>query len=419
MRIALVDANNFYVSCERVFAPRLRDVPVVVLGNNDGIIVARSPEAKAIGLKMGFPAFKARDLMRQHHVRALSSNYALYAAMSDRLMTVLTTFSSRVEKYSIDEAFLDLSDIDASTAHDQARQIKAVTRQWIGLPVCVGMGPNKTIAKLANFVAKKAQEFEGVCDLGDPDIRRHWFDQIQVSEVWGIGPAAAEKLIRLGYRSVASLRDMAPRQAREILSVTGERIVRELNGIVCSPIETAPPARKGTAVTRNFRHPIESFDEMHEAIAAYATRVAEKLREQRQEAETISVFMHTNRFNNDPWYGNSKKFKLPAPSSDTLLLVRAALDAARHIWKDGYRYSKAGVIADDLVKEGSGQQSLFDPAKAPRTKLMRAIDQVNARMGRGTVALLGAGVAPRWKTSFERQSPNYLTSWKDLPIARS
>lgn len=419
MRIALVDANNFYVSCERVFAPRLRGVPVVVLGNNDGIIVSRSPEAKAIGLKMGFPAFKARALMHQYRVRALSSNYALYAAMSDRLMTVLSAFSPRVQKYSIDEAFLDLSDIDTPTAHDQARRIKVVTRQWIGLPVCVGLGPNKTIAKLANFVAKKIPEFDGVCDLTDPDLRRHWFDRIDVGEVWGIGPAAAEKLIRLGYRSVASLRDMASRQAREILSVTGERIVRELNGIVCSPIETVPPARKGTAVTRNFGHPIVEFEQMHEAVEAYATRVAEKLREHRQEAEIITIFMHTNRFNGDQWYGNSKKVKLSTPSSDTLLLVRAAVDAARHIWKDGYRYSKAGVIADKLVDAGSGQRPLFDPAKDSRTKLMRALDQVNTRMGRGTVALLGAGIKTTWKTRFGRRSSDYLTSWKDLPIAKS
>ncbi len=419
MRIALVDANNFYVSCERVFAPRLRDVPVVVLGNNDGIIVSRSPEAKAIGLKMGFPAFKAKDLMRAHRVRALSSNYALYAAMSDRLMAVLAAFSPRIEKYSIDEAFLDLTDIGSETALEQARRIKAVTKQWIGLPVCVGMGPTKTIAKLANHVAKLMPEFDGVCDLTDPEIRRYWFDRIEAGEVWGVGPVAAERLARLDYRSVARLRDMPPRLARKLLTVAGERIVHELNGLACIKVETVSPARQGTAVTRNFGHPIAGFEQMREAVASYATRVAEKLREQNQEAEILSVFMHTNRYSGDPWYGNAKKIKLSAPSADTLMLVRVAVDAARVIWKDGYRYSKAGVIADKLVTAGSGQRSLFEPAKASRDRLMKAMDQVNTQMGRGTLAPLGAGIRPTWKTRFGRRSPDYLTNGQDRPIARS
>lgn len=419
MRVALVDANDFYISCERVFDPKLRGAPAIVLGNNDGIIVSRSPEAKALGLKMGFPAFKARDLIRQHGVRALSSNYTLYSAMSDRLMAVLTAFGPKVEKYSIDEAFIDLSGLTQDAAIDQGHKIRAMVQQWIGLPVCIGIGTTKTIAKLANHVAKIIPELNGICDLTEPNYRQKCFEVIGLDEVWGIGPAAAEKLVRLGFRSVESLRRMDPRHARNVITVGGERIIHELNGITCLPVTTSPPARKGAAVTRNFGHPIYEFEQMREAVAAYTTRLAEKLREDKQATQVLTIFMHTNRYTEDPWRGASKKVRLQEPTADTIQLVQLATEAARQIWKDGYRYSKAGVLADDLVPFGKGQRSLFEPEKLSRAPLMAALDRVNAKMGRGTLKPLGAGVRPTWTTRFGKRSPGYLTRWDELPLVQS
>jgi len=419
MRVAHVDANDFYVSCERVFDPKLRGVPTVILGNNDGIIVSRSPEAKALGLKMGFPAFMARDLIRQHGVRALSSNYPLYSAMSDRLMAVLAAFSPRVERYSVDEAFVDLSGMTQDAAVEQGRRIRAMVQQWIGLHVCVGIGETKTLSKLANHVAKIIPELDGVCDLTNAGYRQKCFEVLGLDTIWGVGPAAVAKLVRLGYRSVESFRCMDPRLARRVMTVAGERIIHELNGIVCIPIQTSPALRKGTAVTRNFGHPIIEFGQMREAVATYASRVAKKLREHRQAAQALTVFMHTNRYSDDKWYGNSRKIRLQEPTADTLQIVSLATEAAQKLWKSGFRYSKAGVLADDLVAVGTGQLSLLESAKPSRLPLMAALDKVNAKMGRGTLQPLSTGIRPTWKTRFGKLSPSYLTRWSELPLVRS
>jgi DNA polymerase V len=416
---ALVDGNNFYVSCERIFNPKLEGIPVVVCGNNDGIIVSRSAEAKALGIKMGFPAFKLRDLFQQHGVKALSSNYALYADMSRRMADVLASFSPRTEIYSIDESFIDLTGMKHIDLVEYGQRIRAIVRQWTGLPVCVGIGRTKTLAKLANFVAKKRIDFDGVCDFTDERMCEFFLPRIPVTEVWGVGPASAVTLANLGIKTVLDLRSMDPRKARQALTVVGERIIHELNSISCLDIETIAPARKGTAVTRNFSRAIVSFDEMREAVAAYATRAAEKLRDQRQVASSLTVFMHTNRFNGDPPYSNSQTVRFPGPTADALEFVSTAVWAAQQVWRDGYRYSKAGVITDGLVPAGTGQQSLLRPADPRRLRLMHAMDRVNARMGRGTLRPLGVGIKQSWRTKFSNRSPSYTTRWDELPVVRS
>lgn len=420
MRVALVDGNNFYVSCERVFNPKLEGVPVVVMGNNDGIIVSRSNEAKAVGIPMGAPAFKLRELMRRHNVRALSSNYALYADMSRRMVETLSTFTPEIDVYSIDESFLNFAGMDHLDLNAYGRDIRATVKRWTGLPVCVGIGPTKTLAKLANHCAKKLPEFNGVCDLGSADLRDRILPGIAVSEVWGIGPAASAKLAGLGVHTVHDLRTMAPRLTRAVITVAGERILRELNGIACLALEHVPPARKGIASTRSFSHPVTAFSEMREAMAAYATRAAEKLREQRLAAQHLAVFMRTNKFNGDPSYANTMGFHLPEATADTFALIHHAIWAAKRIWREGYRYSKAGVMLNGLVPAGFAPQTLFGAARAGKSaRLMSALDAINRKMGSGTLRPAGMGIRREWGVKFDQRSPAWTTNWDEVPAVRA
>jgi DNA polymerase V len=289
-------------------------------------------------------------------------------------------------------------------------------KQWTGLPVCVGIGPTKTLAKLANHVAKKRPEFEGVCDLSDAALRERLFPSIAVQEVWGIGPAATGKLAALGIATVADLCRVNPKQARDVLTVAGERIVHELHGLACLSLEQLPASRKGIASTRSFSHPVTEFEQMKEAVVSYATRAAEKLREQQLVAQHLSVFMHTNRFNGDPSYANSLGFYLPEATSDTFELIRHAVWAAKRIWRDGYRYSKAGVMLNNVTPPGRGPQSLFSTADAERSsRLMTALDEINGRMGSRTLQSAGMGLKASWKVKFGQRSPSWTTKWDELP----
>ena len=420
MLVALVDGNNFYVSCERVFDPKLDGVPVVVMGNNDGIIVSRSNEAKALGIPMGSPAFKIRDLMRRHHVRGFSSNYALYADMSQRMVETLSTFAPQIEVYSIDESFLSFDGMDHFDLMAYGQDIRATVKQWTGVPVCVGIGPTKTLAKLANHCAKRMPEFNGVCDLSDAMLRDRVFPSLPVDEVWGIGPSATAKLARLGIKTVADLCGINPKHARDVLTVAGERIIRELNGVACLALEQVPPSRKGIASTRSFSHPVTEFAQMSEAVASYATRAAEKLREHHLVAQHLAVFMHTNKFNGDPSYANSLGFYLPEATADTFELIRHALWAAKRIWRDGYRYSKAGIMLNNLVPVGRAPRSLFSTIRAGRSaRLMDALDAINGRMGSGTLHSAAIGVNASWKVKFGQRSPSWTTNWDEIPRVRA
>jgi DNA polymerase V len=416
--IALVDGNNFYVSCERVFDPRLEDVPVVVLSNNDGCAVARSNEAKALGIRMGQPWYQCRDLARAHGIVALSSHYTLYADMSQRMMAILAEFTPHLEVYSIDEAFLDLGGLPGDlTAHGQ--RIRAQVRQWIGIPTCVGIGSTKTLAKLANHIAKKRPEWCGVCDLtaqasGQVEAL---MDSIPVGEVWGIGRRLAEHLQGHGITTVRALRALDPALARRRYSVVLERTVLELRGIPCMPLEPTAAPKKSIVCSRSFGHPVVTLEDLHQAIVAYTSRAAEKLRQQQGAARAIEVFLQSSRFKS-PFYGPCVRIGLPNPSDDSRELVRAALQGLARIYRPGWEYLKAGVELKSIVPRGQGWTCDLLTAPDPRSAdLMRTLDAINARMGAGTLHLAGQGMQQDWAMRRKRLTQAYTTRIDELPQA--
>lgn len=416
---ALVDCNNYYVSCERVFNPSLIGVPVGVLSNNDGCFVARSAELKALGVKMGQPLFEVRDLCRRNHVRVLSSNYALYGDLSARVTDCLRCFSPTLEVYSIDESFLDWSGMTGNLRSYSA-DVRRTVRQWTGIPTCVGIAPSKTLAKLATYAAKKALvDDSGVCDLRDAADREAIMRRVPVGEVWGVGRRTAEKLERLSVHTAADLRDLDPRLARQMLTVVGERLVYELRGIACMPLDLAPSPRRTVAVTRSFGQPVTAWEEMREAVAAYATRAGEKLRAEGLAAEALQVFCHTSPFRSGPSYSNAVTVELQPASADTFQLIAAATVGARRIWRDGYAMSKAGVILSGLIPESKVQPDLLQAGDRARgNKLMAALDAVNSRMGRGTL-VPAATMGSAWRMRQEARSPSYTTDLAGLPVVRA
>ncbi len=423
---ALIDGNSFYCSCERVFDAKLANVPVVVLSNNDGCAIARTREAKALGIKMGAPYFLMRDLCRREGVRVFSSNYVLYGDMSRRMGAVYRQFAPTVETYSIDESFLDLSDVAPRIRSELARDLRATIRRWTGIPTCVGIGPTKTLAKLANAIAKGIPELDGVCDLTEEAAYDHWLVRWPMSEVWGVGPASQAKLAAMGVDSVADLRDLDPRPVRKGLTVVGERIVYELRGIACLPLEAVPARRKGCAVTRSFARRITDRATLEEAVAAHATRLGEKLRREGLGTEAVTVFYHTSEHDRDaPQRDVSTVVRLPEATNDTLTLIKAARLGVAKTWREPHqdrppwRYSKCGLVTVDLVPLEASQRALIGRLDRERSgPLMAAMDACNARFGRGTVVPARAGLVERraWSTKFEMRTPAYTTRLTDLPV---
>ncbi|HMM53695.1 MAG TPA: Y-family DNA polymerase [Candidatus Desulfobacillus sp.] len=414
--LALVDGNNFYVSCERVFDPRLEGRPVVVLSNNDGCVVARSQEVKALGVRMGTPWFRLRDLAKRHGIVARSSNYALYGDMSARMMAVLGRFSPEQEVYSIDECFLGMDGIPGGERAECGRRIRAQARQWLGLPVCVGFGATRTLAKLANFVAKKQPAFGGVCDLAalPPADLDALLDGIDVGEVWGVGHRGAPRLKAFGIGSVRALRDADPKWLRRAFSVTLERTAAELNGTPCIELEEAP-AKQQIMSSRAFGAYVHDLAGLEEAVAAYVGRAAEKLRRQGSLAGAVQVHIRTNPFKEDhPQHQAGLVVPLAEPTDDTRLLARAALAGLRRLYKPGHAYQKAGVMLMDLSDARRAQAALFDTDRG-NPALMRAMDRINACWGRGTLRLAAEGVDQRWRMRRAMMSPCYTTRWAELP----
>lgn len=410
---ALCDANNFYCSCQRAFDPKLKNVPVVVLSNNDGCCIARSQEAKDLGIKMGDPWFKISRWAIGKGVKAFSSNYALYGDMSRRLYEVLQGFSPRVEPYSIDEMFLDLAGVnDNLVAHCQAA--RAAVKQLTKIPTCIGIGDTKTKAKLANFLAKKRPEFEGVCDLRDTAVCARLYPTIPIEEVWGIGSASAKKLNALGIETVDQLAGADLRQARDVLTVTGARVVMELQGQSCLPLSMLSPQRKGLAVTRTFGEAVIEWHELAQAISTYAARAGEKLRQHGLLASAMTVFIQTNRFLLENFYSNAASFGIE-PTQDTFALIELALKGARRIFRPGYRYWKAGILLNDLVDARTAPAQLF-PSRDPErsAQLMKMMDGVNSRFGRGTLRPAVTGLDRKWTAKAEMLSPRYTTQLDDL-----
>lgn len=418
---ALVDCNAFYASCERVFNPRLAGRPVVVLSNNDGCVIARSTEARALGIRMGEPWFKVKDTAQAAGVQVYSSNYPLYADMSARAMAVLGQFSPDVEVYSIDECFLGLDGLGHQDLTALGREIRARVLQWTGLPVCVGVGPTKTLAKLANHAAKMDPARGGVLDLGTLAAGQihALLEDTRLDQVWGVGRRLAARLAEMGIANARQLRDAPARHLRGRFSVTLERTVLELRGLACQPLEAVTPPRKQIVVSRSFGRPVTDRAELVEAVATHATRAAEKLRRQASTAAAVTVFAHSNLFRPEaPAYSAQRLVMLVEPSDDTRVLVAAACRAAQAIFRAGVRYAKAGVMLLDLADRSQRQASFWPQDAAPERAraLMAAIDRINARMGRNTVAPAAAGLARPWQMRRERLSPQYTTCWDELPI---
>lgn len=415
---ALSDGNSFYCSCERVFAPKLNGRPVIVLSNNDGCAVARTTEAKALGIKMGAPFFQIKDLCRKEGVAVFSSNYSLYGDMSRRMNAVYETFSPDVEIYSIDESFIDVSRLGLKDRREWALDLKSTTFQWTGIPTCVGLGPSKTLAKMANKFAKTDPDSAGVCDLTDERFRAQVFERFPVGDIWGVGAASTAKLNALGIETAAQLRDIDPKIARSLLTVVGERIIHELNGRPCIALETVPPVRKGCAVTRSFGQRVTEIEDMSEAVASYASRLGEKLRRHDLATNKILVFMHTSPFDDSPRRSVSMTITLPEATNDSRVLVAAGSRAVAALWKKGFRYSKAGIITDELVKPDQAQRALFSGLDHERgAKVMEAMDAINRRFGRSSVGIAAAGVKKPWAVKFERRSPRYTTRFLEIPTA--
>ena len=415
---ALVDCNNFYASCEKLFRPDLKDTPVVVLSNNDGCVVARSREAKLLGIKMGVPVFQIKAEMQRHGILAFSSNYALYADLSSRVMRTLEEMAPRVEVYSIDEAFLDLTGIESAISLVEfGQQVRERIGHWIGITVCVGIAPTKTLAKLANHAAKKYPATQGVVDLTNPDRQRRLLALVPVDDVWGVGRRLSKRLNALGITTALDLANASPRAIRDQFSVVLERTVRELNGESCIELEEIPPTKKQIVCSRSFGEKVTHFEFLSEAVCEYATRATEKLRKEQQQAKVLTVFIRTSPFkDNEPQYSNSASGELLIPSCDTRDFIELANHLLKRIWKDGFRYAKAGVMLSDFYDPGMFQPGLFDDisTRSNSQQLMSVLDTIN-QSGAGKVFFAGQGTKKDWSMKREHLSPAYTTRWDQLP----
>jgi DNA polymerase V len=418
--IGLIDCNNYYVSCKRAFDPSLVGVPVVVASNNDGCAIARSQEAKVLGVKMGDPIHLISDRLNKHGVIVRSSNYTLYGDMQRRVLAAVEEFASEVEIYSIDESFLDLtpfSDRDL-TAHVNA--MRAQVRRWTTIPTCVGIGPTKTLAKLANATAKKNPLFDGVADLREGPLRNWVLDRFPVGDVWGVGRATAGKLAALGVTTAGQLRDMQMKQARGVGTVVLERLVAELQGVAADAVAVVEPQRKGMAVTRSFGSYVRDLETLMGAVAQYAMRAGEKLRSHGLVAGQLTVFFHTNKHKRDkPQYVGSRRVSLHPMTADSLELLAAARRGVVAAWRDGYEFSKAGIMLDDLIAAELRPRTLFEGDTERRERLMTALDDVNGRFGNFAAVPAAQGFRRDWKMRSENKSPAWTTRLDDVPVVRA
>ena len=441
---ALVDGNNFYVSCERVFRPSLLGQPVVVLSNNDGCAIARSNEAKALGVRMGHPWFQCKEFERDHGLVALSANFALYGDMSDRMMTVASSFAPKQEIYSIDESFLDFAGVPGDLIA-VCRETRSRILQWVGIPCGIGLGPTKTLAKLANHIAKTAERKPGsypsqlaqVCHLGL--LNRAELDAVfkatAVGEVWGVGRRIGAQLVDAGVTTVLDLVQLDAASLRRRFSVVLEKTVRELQGTPCITFDDEPAAKQQIMVSRSFGAAVTRGTELASAVSEFVSRAAQKLRRQQSAAGAVVVFIRTSSFRaDDAQYSGSVTVPLLRPTADSAELVCAAINGLRRIYKSGFRYAKAGVMFVDLqpqsLKQGEldfsgdgvdGSVSVNVECEG-RARLMATVDGLNHRFGRGSLALGGASLKrdrQPWSMKQERLTPGYTTDWDDMPIARA
>ncbi|MBD9658129.1 translesion error-prone DNA polymerase V subunit UmuC [Pantoea sp. PNT03] len=418
---ALVDVNNFYCGCETVFRPDLRGKPVLVLSNNDGCVIARNAEVKELKIPMGAPYFKLKDEIRRHKITVFSSNYPLYADFSNRVMTTLEKMVPSVEVYSIDEAFLDLTGLrNCWVLEDFGREIRERIKRDTHLTVGVGIAQTKTLAKLANYAAKKWKQTGGVVDLSNIERQRKLMALVPVEEVWGVGRRISKKLNAMGIITAKDLSEQSTYIIRKHFNVVLERTVRELRGEPCLELEEFAPTKQQIVCSRSFGSRITEYMDMRQAVCSYAERAAEKLRRERQYCRQVAVFVRTSpHAEGEVFYGNQAMGRLLTPSNDTRDIIRVAMQGLDHIWRDGCRYMKAGVMLGDFYSQGVSQLNLFDEFKpqANSESLMRVVDGLN-QSGKGKLWFAGQGIQKSWEMKREMLSPAYTTRLSDLPVAK-
>lgn len=414
----LIDANNFFVSCERIFRPDLHNKPVAVLSSNDGCFVARSNEVKALSIPMGAPLFKYQQIIERNHVTIFSSNFALYGNISARFMSLVESLVPRLEVYSVDEAFIDFTGI--SSLYEVAFSVRQQVLQSLSIPTCIGISKTKTLAKVANHLAKKIPYYNGICILeSDSDIKEalKW---VEINDLWGIGRRLTARLKEFGIRTAYDLQQVDPRWMRWHFTVVGERLVNELNGVTCLSLEEVSDPKKSIQVTRSFSQNITSFEELRETIASYATRLGTKLRKHNLKTAHVIVYIKTNPHNHPHvFYQKSYMVQLPIAINDDTNLIKACSKGLKNIYKQGCSYKKAGVMALDLTPATKQQYSLFEFDKISNVKtdhISIILDKLNKKYGTGTVHMAACGNKLAWKSRQEKKSPAFTTSWKELPI---
>ena len=417
--IALIDCNSFYASCERIFNPKLIGKPIVVLSNNDGCVITRSLEAKELGIKMGEPYFKAKNIIEKNKVKVFSSNYSLYGDISQRVMEILAKFSSEVEIYSIDEAFLNLNGFTNYELNTYCQYIRNRIKKWVGIPVSVGVAPTKTLAKIANHLAKKNKEYKGVCILKEwPEIKIG-LKNTYIEDVWGIGRQLSKFLKNYKVSSAHDFIKIDRRWVRKNIGVVGEKIYLELCGISCLEIDLVPSNKKSCCVSRSFSRPVQKIVEIEEAISNYASRVAEKIREEGLVAESMNVFVLTNYFNKrEKQYSNSIKLQLSYPTNNSIKITKKAIKGIRQIYRNGYSYKKVGVILNGLSK-ASVTKGLLDYDREISDSLMKTMDTINTRYGSSTLKLAAEGIEKKWKIKRMKISPCYTTRFEEILRVKS
>lgn len=415
-KFALVDCNNFYVSCERIFNPKLEGKPVIILSNNDGCVIARSNEAKEIGIKMGTPAFEIKEIIEKNKVYVFSSNYALYGDISSRITGILASFVSEIEIYSIDEAFLDLGSANIKIPyHEFAKEIKEKIKQWTGVPVSIGIGPTKTLAKIANHLAKKHKHNDGIYSFFETENPDAVLRNIKVEDIWGVGDKYRELLFRNKIKTALDLKNTNEKWAKKQMTIMGARTINELNGISCISIEKNIPDKKGILTSRSFGRPLTDLEDLEQAISTFAVRTGEKLRKQKSCGSLITVFIMTNIFDKGPRYVNSKTIQMPEATSNTNELIKYSIKALKHIYKKGYKYKKTGVFINQIIPENEVQLSIWNKDKDLRFKdVMKLIDNINGKIGQGTIKFGSQGTERKWKMRQEKLSPGYTTKWSEI-----
>jgi len=411
--IALVDCNNFYASCERVFRPELINRPVAVLSNNDGCIIARSQEVKDLGIPMGAPLFKWQPLLNKHGVNIFSANFSLYGDLSERVMNTLKSACPNVEVYSIDEGFLDLSDLPIGNVEAYCRRLKDQVYKHTGIPVSIGVGPSKTLAKLANHVAKKAQRAEGYFRLESNN--KSVLSKIPVNKIWGVGNRLSKRFEPYGIRTALDMQQMNAWAARKVASVDIERTVRELRGVSCIPLEREVEPRQRIMVSRSFGADVDKYEDLRAAINHYVTRASEKLRAQGSHASSLIVFVHTNVYKeNQKQYKGTVEIPFDAPTDDPAELAKAATNGLMRIYKSGLKYKRGGVLLEGLAPKSVAQLSLFGSNQKSRN-MGGLIDSINDKMGQGCIEFAAAKIGEKWRMNQNQRSPRYTTRWADIP----